>query len=344
MIASIQALRGVAALAVLLYHAAVTAGHNAGYAAAPSNTGAAGVDLFFVISGFVLTLAHYDDFGRAGKPVAFLRRRITRVVPMYWTVTTVLVALLFFAPGLFNQTTFSLRDTLASYLFIQSRISNGGIGVIHAAGWTLTFEAFFYLLFFVALCLGRRWLLVGLPILLLAGVATGFEQPALLVWSSSLSLEFVFGIWIGAATRAGWRLPAMHAAVLGLLAVGAIIVSGEGGLVAGHLDPWRFLIWGVPAAAIVAAAVGLEHAGLRTPRLLVALGASSYSLYLIHALTLPAVAKGWRLLGWHEAVPAGVFVATVIALTVVVAHLFHLMVEAPLTRRLNARWSGTALR
>lgn len=335
MIASIQALRGIAALAVLLYHTLVTAGHNAGYAVLPANTGASGVDLFFVISGFVLTLVHYDDFEQPGRPVRFLRRRLVRVVPMYWLVTTVIVLLLAAMPGLFKTTAFSAGDALASYLFIISRISSGGTGVVHAAGWTLCFEMFFYLLFFIALAIGRRWLLVGIPVVFLLGMASGVDHPALQVWTSSLPLEFVLGVWIGAAVARGWRPPLLPSLALAALAVGVVIATGEAGLVGDHLDPWRVVFWGLPMAAIVTAAIAFEQAGLKTPRLLAALGASSYSLYLLHILTLPAMAKAWHLLGWQESAPLTVFIAVVAVVTIAVSHLFHLWVEVPVTRRLN---------
>jgi exopolysaccharide production protein ExoZ len=124
---SIQILRAAAALGVLLDHA------GRWLDVAPIvDIGAAGVDLFFVISGFIMVYTSERLFGQTGAPQRFLARRIIRIVPLYWTLTAFAALVLFgFGP-----------NTLGSYLFIPTHR-----GPILTVGWTLNYEMMFYSLF-----------------------------------------------------------------------------------------------------------------------------------------------------------------------------------------------------
>jgi peptidoglycan/LPS O-acetylase OafA/YrhL len=103
---TVQALRAIAAAAVVSYHVLFMLVHSGGYAFNVSTIGGAGVDLFFLISGMIYT--NYDVFARPGAPALFMRRRIIRVVPMYWVCTTIVVVLLVFAPRLFSFVKFEM--------------------------------------------------------------------------------------------------------------------------------------------------------------------------------------------------------------------------------------------
>src|SRR5690348_841715 len=98
----IQILRAVAAIAVVVSHAAQNLDR---FAIAPNTShffvsGAAGVDLFFVISGFVMVYASEPLFGSASGAVTFLYHRIVRIVPLYWLATTFYVIVAVLLPGL----------------------------------------------------------------------------------------------------------------------------------------------------------------------------------------------------------------------------------------------------
>ena len=82
-----------------MYHVFVMLVHNAGYVFEVSDLGAAGVDLFFVISGFIMVYTTHGSFGQPGASASFLRRRVIRIVPIYWLYTNVTVLLLAFAPA-----------------------------------------------------------------------------------------------------------------------------------------------------------------------------------------------------------------------------------------------------
>lgn len=101
-ILTLQALRALAAASVVIYHTLFMLRHNAGYAIAVPDLGATGVDLFFVISGFIMVYTTHDLFGQRGAVLPFLRRRAIRIAPTYWLYTTVVVLLLAFAPRLFQ--------------------------------------------------------------------------------------------------------------------------------------------------------------------------------------------------------------------------------------------------
>lgn len=123
--------------------------------------GTSGVDLFFVISGFivVVTTAGVDT-----KPFDFWRRRIVRVVPLYWLLTLLMVTVALIAPGLFKTLKVAPETVLQSLLFIPhfSQSFSGVVWPLLVPGWTLNFEMFFYALFGLALILPPRYRLLVL--------------------------------------------------------------------------------------------------------------------------------------------------------------------------------------
>jgi exopolysaccharide production protein ExoZ len=276
-------LRAIAALAVVAYHALEPT-------TARFTLGAAGVDLFFVISGFLMwTLADAQN----PSPQAFIWRRIIRIVPLYWAITifAALSALLF--PSMFWNFDPSLDNVWKSLLFIPHLSKSGGWSPLLVQGWTLNYEMFFYVLF--ALCLfapaRRRLLLICAPLLVLPALALFHESRAPLwaTYTDPLLLEFLAGIALGEA----WRRGIYPGARLGaaMLITGFALLAVQAFLPASP-ERWRALLWGAPALVIMAGAIGLERAG-KAPfsRPLLLLGDASYSIYLLHALVMIFVAK-----------------------------------------------------
>src|SRR5688572_1031667 len=156
---SVQALRAIAALMVLLYHLVNTGafgwksadGNLIQPAALISAIGFAGVDLFFVISGLVMTVTCYDRFGRRGQWAPFLARRLIRIYPLYWLVSLGVLAICWLWPELAARDKFS-RPTLLKSFLLWPQVEYP----IVAVGWTLTYELFFYLVFAGLLLLPRR--------------------------------------------------------------------------------------------------------------------------------------------------------------------------------------------
>lgn len=293
-LASIQYLRAVAALLVVLFHVFPQMGRM-GYAAGWHGPLTSGVDIFFVISGFIMWVTTY---GRQVSPAGFIYKRIVRIVPLYWVLSSMIVAIMLLAPTALQSARVDLGHIIASYLFIPwPHPVLGTMEPVLVPGWTLNYEMFFYVLFAAALVLapGRR--LAVTLIALAAVVALGLTNPPpgspAAFYTQSIILEFALGLMVGAAYTAGWRIPAPAAICLVLL--GALAIPG---LWAMDDALPRALLFGLPAACIVAGAVSVEAAGL-LPRIpfLRLLGDASYSLYLSHGVALSALSQGWRHLG-----------------------------------------------
>src|SRR5215467_2504234 len=151
-IPAIQFLRALAAAAVVAFHVRFDFVNNVsppGFLPAAFNLGAAGVDLFFVISGFVMVYSSESLFGRPNAPATFLLRRIVRIVPLYWLMTSVMLAYVL-ARG-FGPSDASPQLALASYFFIPYRRPSGAMDPLYGIGWTLNYEMFFYVVFAVAM-------------------------------------------------------------------------------------------------------------------------------------------------------------------------------------------------
>ena len=341
----IQALRAAAAFAVVFGHSMNFL--ERGTASLPTVVtdfqGAVGVDLFFVISGFVMTISAPRLLRRTNPSRIFLWRRLLRVAPLYWLLTSLKLLIVFAVPwlDLLNGQP-SAWNIGASFLFVPSLNRHGEIRPVISLGWTLNFEMAFYLLFAVSLLAKRRLLWVLLPLvgaLALLGVVRPASAP---VWTSladPIVLEFAAGVVI-AACALGGRLPSR---VVG----GACVAGGAAGLLwlSPGLSPLsRAVHWGVPAALVVLGTVSLEEPlRRRLPRWVLLLGSASYSIYLVQVFIFPLVDGVALRVGAADpgASPRLLAVAVVVwsvLLTAVAGVGTHLLVERPLTQQLQRRF------
>lgn len=291
-IGALQGLRAVAALSVLLAHAIgdIRQLPN-GVALLPmSHLGAAGVDLFFVISGFVMVYAGRSAAEEPGGWAQFLARRIARVAPMYW-LAMLLYALMQAGRGKWHV--FQPDRILTSAAFWPYRAEDGTMLPFYGVGWTLNFEMFFYGVFGIGLWAlrGRAppFIAAALCLFVLAGALLPLGNP-LAYWSDSIILEFVFGMGIATAYLHGVRLSTGVSFLLGVTGIGLIVAGGLLGYVAplpGEPFNWpRCVVWGVPVALVMAAVI-LRPAGRFAASVpLRALGDASYSIYLLHSLPI----------------------------------------------------------
>jgi exopolysaccharide production protein ExoZ len=281
---SIQYARALAALAVVLAHTGAYGSGNA------FHIGSAGVDIFFVISGFVMWTT---TASRAQTPADFIVNRIVRIVPMYWLVTLSLVIAAVCVPALFPRLKIDASHVVASLLFMPNRSPfNGEIWPVLVQGWTLNYEMFFYAVFALVLFMPRRLRLAGLSMVFcafaLSGVFYAGSNPLLLVYTDSVMLEFLAGIFLGAAYernllpswRLGWSLS--------LAGIALFLIAA----VTGTTSP-RIVVWGIPAVCLVSGLVAIEVGrGIWFSRIAATLGDASYSIYLTHGLVISALAKG----------------------------------------------------
>jgi len=291
---SVQILRGVAALLVVAHHCTMMVNERLGAGKGVAwDNGAAGVDIFFVISGFVMALSSQALVGRVHPAGTFLLRRVERIVPLYWLATTFKVVTLLAVPALAVNALGTPWHIVASYLFLPTLNPAGEPFPVLLVGWTLNLEMLFYLLFAAALMLHLRPLRVLAPVLLalamvpviLSAVPHGVV-PVVMTLANPILIEFAFGLVLFKAWTKGLRLPQASAWLA--LAGGFFVIA---------LVPWaalsllRPIVWGLPALVIVAAVLSLESmAASAAMRGMLRVGDASYSIYLSHTFVLPVAA------------------------------------------------------
>ena len=328
---SLQYLRGIAALMVVAFHAAAIGARSGGYEPASMFTaGLAGVDLFFVISGFVMVAS---TAGRRTTPLAFLWKRVIRIVPLYWLLTLLVANVALLRPDLLSSTDYDGGLLLASLFFVP--VQNPAVGEtlpMLIPGWTLNYEMAFYLVFALALLLPpRRQVPAVIAVLVLAVSLRHLIpwSPAGAFYTMPLVLEFGAGMLI--ATAVGLGIPVRARLALACFVLGWIaLLALAGG------DLWRSLSSGLPATLIVAGAVFLER-GRRLPDLkpLRWIGDASYSIYLTHVLTLPVLAVLWEAAGL---VPSGAFIIACLLASVLGGLVTYHLVERPLLLAMRGWW------
>lgn len=296
----IEAARGVAASLVVVYHAARHLERNGSglpWALGIEKFGHAGVDFFFVLSGFIILFAHWKDIGSPAALPRYAERRCTRIFPLYWPVLAAYAVIAAVGSRAWSP---SIGDVFANILLVPSS-NEPVVGV----AWTLQHEMLFYALF-VGLLMSRTLglLLLGAWVLWItatfAGLLEASELRTLRVCASVYNLQFVMGMaaaWI--ARR--WRAPRAGAmAFIGALAFFAVGIAESRAWIDGYADPARFL-YGIAAWLFVVGIVEREReTEFRVPRWLAVLGKASYSIYLVHLLVLGLAYKLLERLGFSQ--------------------------------------------
>ncbi len=352
----VQGLRAVAALLVVWTHSIDAAAyyspsrqegffHLAGF-------GACGLDIFFVISGFIVSLvatrAVQKGQRSAGK---FLSRRCTRIFPLYWILTAVVI---FEAQLGSHKIPWHSVSWLPTAWLLPS-LSYPAASPVLSLGWSLVFEMYFYYVLAAWIAIQPRHLVRNtvafLTFMVVFGALIGWHRPWLVIWSNPILLEFMFGCiigqvysktgaWISQSSQKmnGLRTPNLGRwlTILGATALAVTLFTGYGmanyqGMVLNGLSSWlRVGVWGVPAALLVLGAVLWSPAMRSGPaRVLVFLGDASYSIYLCTNPARSGVEHFWRYFGrWGGDV--GVLLCLIACVAVGVA--CYLAVERPLMR------------
>lgn len=341
MLHSLQAMRGLAACLVVYAHAfdlakTLSSGPpvqaRLGYL---EDFGAIGVDVFFVISGVIITLTaqRIVDLPSAHR---FARRRVLRVVPYYWLLSGLVVGLTLLS-GLPDA-----RRIPATVLFFP--FSARGFEMPYlAVGWTLCFEMLFYLCFYLA----RAWLFwtptlrFSVALILFAGLfVLARPEPVTLFLLNPIILEFGFGIGLARLYRRGTvgRAEARYLFAFGLIGFALNLIFGFGQ--ASELEytvalpgaAYRVLVFGVPSAAVVGGLLLMEGAGVRIGTALEGLGNASYSIYLTHMLTFEVI----RAAVPRNSLAPDLAIALALVLGVSVGFVAYHVLERPLLRALGS--------
>jgi exopolysaccharide production protein ExoZ len=330
-------LRAVAALMVVAHHATIMLGVRNGLIVGNWLVGASGVDIFFIISGFVMTISS-EPLLRVRHPARiFLARRLERIAPLYWLMTTLKIALVLAAPAMAINELGGWRHVVDSYLFVPGLFEHPAGDPVVVVGWTLNFEMAFYALFALALAARVSLLKVVTPVLivvaLLAPVLSVHRVPVLAFYCNPIVLEFLFGMLLARAVRL-WGTPPVWISLVLVLAGFVVLVNTPMAIV----SLWRWSIWGLPAVAIVTGTLGLERKfGRAAPRWLLAMGDASYSIYLAHTFVLPLIGAGLMRFGqqWPGVIP--VSIALSVGLSMVAGWILYRLVELPIMRYFKGR-------
>lgn len=295
---------------------------------------ASGVDIFFVLSGYVMVAS---TKGCQISPIAFWRRRLVRVAPLYWLITSMIVAALLTGLHPVGIANWEWRDAAASLLFLGVERSDGYPGPLLGVGWTLAYEAFFYAVFGLALLLkGRAVPLVSavLAACVLIGAIAGPASFAAEFYTAPILLEFAFGAGLALFSPRRGGAVLTGAGVAGL-AFGAIVLASlapSGDLITPGGDGalWRTICFGIPGALLVSGAVALERSGtICGNQLILDQGDASYALYLIHLPMIQIIEKA--------AGSGAVLLLIAPPVLAIAAHIIHQGWERPVLTILRPR-------
>lgn len=305
--------------------------------------GVSGVDLFFVISGFVMIAVSQRRQGHASlSPLRFLYNRITRIYPVYWVYCTMVLAVYLVRPEMVNSSWGNQVLILESYLLWPQRLAP-----LLAVAWTLTHEMYFYIVFTAMLWGPRRhipgYLLAWLALVVVGDLVTGAQSdPLQKVVFHPLTLEFIAGCLVAIIIFKGCRGYGRTFFFVGTLLWIANMLGCH--LLWAHALPsgwYRVLFFGLPCTLMVYGAVASEfQASLRFPKWLYAVGDASYSIYLSHILILSFIGRIWYRLGQKGLADNIVMIAAMILMVVVYGHLSYRYIEKPLIHRFR-RFAAT---
>ena len=349
----VQGLRGLAALLVISVHlgnssgfAARYLGMNVPFLGSLARFGDAGVDLFFVISGFIMVVSTLRPDGRSLSPVEFLKRRFIRIYPPVWIIDALVLIVYLRFPALVNSHGGDRPDVVASFLLLPQT----GAALVLVT-WTLVFEMYFYAVFAVALVRKAKYFVEilaawGVAIVVMSLALSPAGGPYAEYLSRPISFEFLIGAAIGGLAMV--RVP-FSAALASLACGGVALAACAVGILSGALafpDGWARVAFSIPIAMTVYGLIAIERErGTFVPNVVEKIGDASYAMYLLHVPLLTLLGIGLRRL--H---PTGRPIEIALVLfaylsVILVGYAFFWYVERPLTAflRHGARGRGARL-
>ena len=339
---NIQILRAFAAMAVVVFHT--------GFAFPWMRPfGSFGVDVFFVISGYIM--ARILDPESDSSSDFFFRRRVLRIVPPYWFFTIFLFLVALKIPQLMGATRASGLDLFKSLFFIPFTKGSGVIQPLLFIGWSLNYEMFFYLALAVGLLIHKRhavWIGGGLVLATVLACLPFASQSVLAkFYSRDIVIEFLLGILSYSLCRAvsdnkarSYRIPAAFLCLAGAL----FLIYVQGVLPQSAFPNFylaRVAVLGIPSFVLVTTASLLSQSGWDSNwKFLVLIGDASYILYLIHPYCEYSLDRFFSAhYPWlKSATASGALLG--VSLSVLVAIVVHLYAERPAVKFLNRKFGG----
>lgn len=313
-LASLQILRALAAWTVVFHHyVQIFLGPTlaTGIAGFFWQHGALGVDVFFVLSGFVMCLVVQ---GSKKGPVAFMVDRVFRLAPAYWFLSAVVIAGIYLFPTGFSATDFTAATLLQSALFIPSKNPViPGMYPVLTVGWTLNFEMFFYAALACCMALSKKWCVpVLLALFSLVPLIYPYNGPLSVIVLSPLLHEFSAGVVLALLWTKGLEKHIAGSSLWTLAGACLFVVFGWFWMVTGK-SPTVFALSIVSCALVLDRRLPRDSAWVRG---LVHLGDLSYSTYLAHCVVM------WIILDFTGKNLSPAYHAAALALTIAGTYVF----------------------
>jgi len=309
---NLQLLRAFAALNVVLFHIIGTAasyGYETNLISFLEGWGANGVDIFFVISGFIMLHTQLNN-KRTIKD--FLILRAIRIIPIYWLLTLSVIVINIIAPSAFRDMVISTEWALASLGFM-SNVVGENFPIIHV-GWTLEWEILFYLVFGISLWF-RSWVVVLLlTFIVLIGISLSVSNFILFEFLAGLLIALFYNFF-------GFNRFGKVSLVLGGLLLSLSLLEQVRTLVENHV-----IFWGLPSIFLVYGVVTTPQVNTKIGRLL---GDASYSIYLIQIFSIPVF---YKLIVFLDFDFSSDFLAIICLLTTAICGtVMYIFIEKPIT-------------
>ena len=342
---SIQFLRGFAALAVVIHH---TGGYVKRYYeptllfADKFSIGFAGVDLFFVISGFIIHFTSKNYINNPSKLKEYLQKRFIRVYPIYWIITTILFFSSWVIIQMLGKNIFSIGypNTLSAY--IQTYTLFPLHFAINPVTWTLSYEIFFYLCFAFLIVSKRLWVIPAL-ILAISFYNISKNIPEIieidLTYFNFIFSGYNFEFMLGFLIFQCYEKLKISNSISVILLIGAISIIVLFGYSVGDYDSYkRILAFGFPSGIILFALLNLErNQAISFPKFTLILGDASYALYLIHFPMMLFMNKIPQILGYSFNAYQEVWYSYIIIISIIFTSIFvHKKIELPVAKKLNS--------
>ncbi len=342
-IESIQILRGLAALLVVFLHACHDVSHKIVNSIILnfynlSLFGGIGIDIFFIISGFIMIFIHGYDFNKKKAPVIFLLKRLIRIVPLYWIFTLFSAAILLFFPELFTKgKQFDLSHLISSLLFFPWYNSVGEIFPVLPVGWSLNVELYFYFIFSLTLFFPRKYFYISISAIFISVILLvkffNLTSPFSLMVGNYIVLEFLIGIYLGLLYQKNMMLLNywFWIFISTLLIFSNIFIMYD--------SEYRVITTGIPCALLIYAMLSIEKnkKDYSFNRWLFLLGNASYSIYITHIFFYKGTIKViYRLFG--EINPDVIILISVL-LSILGGFFIYLTIEKPMYLYMNKKYT-----
>lgn len=330
---TLQLIRGFAALFVVLFHATgmFKVLNDTNYLAGAFSSGYLGVDIFFVLSGFIIYYIHSNDQTGIIPAKNFYTKRFLRVYPIYWIVLLLLLPVYYIIPSFGEEAYKNPALIIKSFLLIPQELN------ILNVSWTLSHEILFYIIFgfvlynrktWVKLLFGA-WIIVSMFLLVFkpeSGIINFVFSPLNIEFAMGILIAYIIGVYKGKFDKSS--------ILLGSILLLLTMVNDTVGLV----DLHRVIAFGIPSAFIIYGAVALEQKhNIIIPKSLKYLGDASYSIYLTHYALLSAVNKVFVGLNLFNLLGNTLAITFIVLITVLSGCIFHSLIEKPLLKLLRKK-------